>query len=53
MLGWLVIIALFAVGVLISSILAYFWGRGANEGMSVNMESESASYVNFTRGQSI
>lgn len=46
-------LGMIGLGLLVSAILASRWGRGSNEGMSVSMESESASYVNYTRGQSI
>lgn len=50
MLGWLVLIGFFGAGFLVSFILAARWGRGSSEGMSVNMESEAANYVNYGRG---
>ncbi|CAN5828556.1 hypothetical protein BH23CHL2_BH23CHL2_13790 [soil metagenome] len=53
MLGWLVMLGMGGLGLLVSAIFASRWGRGSNEGMSVSMESESASYVNFTRGQNL
>lgn len=53
MIGWLVLFGMIAAGFLVSTLLAHRWGRGAQESMSVNMESESASYVNYGRGPHI
>lgn len=50
MLGWLVLLGMFSAGFLVSVALAASWGRGAYESMSINMESESASYINYSRG---
>lgn len=50
MLGWIILFGLIGVGLLVSGLLAMKWGRGSYEGMSTNMESESASYMNYTRG---
>lgn len=50
MLGWILLLGMLGVGFLVSFILAARWGRGAHEGMSTNMESESASYLNYSRG---
>ncbi len=51
MFGWIIILGMLGAGFFVSIYLAARWGRGAHEGMSVNMESESASYLNYTRGQ--
>jgi hypothetical protein len=53
MLGWLVLFGLMSFGFLVSVLLAARWGRGSYESMSVNMESESASYLNYTRNTHI
>ena len=53
MLGWLALFGMMAVGFLVSTYLAHRWGRGAQESMSVKMESESASYTNYGRGPHI
>ena len=50
MIGWLILVGLFVLGFGVSFILAARWGRGSYEGMSTEMESESASYMNYSRG---
>ncbi len=50
MLGWIVF-GLIGVAVLgLSAAIARRWGRGAHSGMSEKMESESANYLNYSRG---
>lgn len=39
--GWMVIGAAFATLCGLSAYLSHRWGRGANSGMSVNMETEA------------
>ena len=51
--GWLIIVGLFVLGFTISIIMAARWGRGSYEGMPIDMESESASYMNYSRGPHI
>jgi len=50
MFGWLIMAGLIGIGFFVSVFLAARWGRGSYEGMSINMESESASYMNYSRG---
>ena len=49
-LGWIIMLGLIFGGMVIGTILSMRWGRGAQEQMSTNMESESASYTNYGRG---
>ena len=48
--GWIVLGGFFVFGLIVSALLAARWGRGSHTGMSREMESESASYMNYSRG---
>lgn len=51
--GWLILAGFVFIGFVTSFIMAARWGRGSYEGMSEKMESESASYMNYSRGPHI